>query len=181
MPSDCPECFGKNAKAGKQDRCKSCEYLESCKFCAEDDGSSCNRRRGHVSYERYSYSSEIASRPDEMPEATAEKDDLPEEADVRRIMEFLLDIDNYTAELVHDVLHGDVSCASELAKKRGISRQAIHRKIVDCCTEHPELRKLFITRLYRCRRLLTDSRRLTEQRKKHSAAEADDLQRRFDF
>ena len=158
MQSDCPECFGKPSAAGKLDRCKNCEFQESCKFCAEDDGSSCDRRLGHISYERFSYSREVSSAaPAPSQDAPAGTDDTDS---VRRVMGFLLDLDNYTAELVSDVLHGDVSTASELAKKRGITRQAVHRKIIDCCTQYPELRKLFITRLYRCRRILRDSKRL---------------------
>lgn len=158
MQSDCPECFGKRSATGKLDRCRCCEFQESCKFCAEDDGSSCESRLGHISYERYSYSKEVSyvdSDPDK--DLSYEPDDKD---GVRRVMEFLLDLDNYTAELVSDVLHGEVSTTSDLARKRGISRQAVHRKIVDCCTQYPELRKLFIARLYRCRRILRDSKRL---------------------
>lgn len=88
-------------------------------------------------------------------------------------MEFLLDLDNYTAELLSEIMHGDVSSASDLARKMGVSRQAVHRKIVDCCTLHPELRRLFITRLYRCRRLLTDSKRLSKKKNQN--------QMEFDF
>lgn len=128
-----------------------------------------------MSYERYSYSRDVAAAP-EVQEVSESKDD-----DVRMVMEFLLDIDNYSAELLSAVLHGDCTTTSDLARKFGVSRQAIHRKIVDCCTEHPELRRLFITRLYRCRRLLTDSRRLTAQREKRVAAAENDLQGRFDF
>ena len=159
MESDCPECFGKLVKTGTQDRCRNCEYQESCKFCSEDDGSNCDRRLGHISYEKYSYSKEVAS-PNTAPAEPESTPNSGDKEDVRRVMEFLLDIDNYTAELVSDVLHGEVSTTSDLARKRGISRQAIHRKIVDCCTLHPELRSLFITRLYRCRRILQDSKRL---------------------
>ena len=103
-----------------------------------------------------------------------EKDiDDGDDDDARRIMEFLLDLDNYTAELLSEIMHGDVSSASDLARKMGVSRQAVHRKIVDCCTLHPELRKLFITRLYRCRRLLTDSKRLSKKKNQN--------QMEFDF
>lgn len=159
MESDCPDCFGIDSKCGKLESCHSCEFQESCKLCAEDDGSRCNRRLGHVSYDRYSYSKEIAATPSPDPEPC----EPLEHADTRRVMEFLLDIDNYTAELVSEVLHGNVSTASDIARKMGVSRQAIHRKIVDCCHLHPELRKLFITRLYRCRRILTDSKRLSSK------------------
>jgi hypothetical protein len=36
----------------------------------------------------------------------------------------------------------------------------MHRKLIDCCHQHPHLRKLFITRLTRCRRILTNSSRI---------------------
>lgn len=163
MQSDCPECFGNSAKAGKTERCPACEFQDSCKFCAADNGDSCSRRSGHVSYERFSYSREVASQ-DSPPDALDDSGKTAPDDSLRRIMEFLLDIDNYTAELVSDVLHGNVSTTSDLAKKRGISRQAVHRKIVDCCTQYPELRKLFITRLYRCRRILRDSTRLKSKK-----------------
>ena len=160
MESDCPECFGNPSKSGRLDRCPSCEFRESCEFCAKDDGSSCDHRLGHVSYDRISYSREVASPAGDPPDDSP-KPALPNGSEeTLRVMEFLLDIDNYTAELLHEVLHGNCDTASDLARKFGVSRQAIHRKIVDCCTLHPELRQLFITRLYRCRRLLKDSKRL---------------------
>ena len=169
MESSCPQCFGSASEYGSM-RCSSCEFRESCKYCIDDDGSGCDRRLGHVSYERYSYSERVASSP---PEASEKDIDDGDDDDARRIMEFLLDLDNYTAELLSEIMHGDVSSASDLARKMGVSRQAVHRKIVDCCTLHPELRRLFITRLYRCRRLLTDSKRLSKKKNQN--------QMEFDF
>ena len=160
MESDCPECFGKPQKIGKQDSCRSCEFRESCEFCSKDDGSGCDRRLGHVSYERYSYSKETASSVGELPDDSPKSVSNIEDAGTLRVMEFLLDLDNYTAELLHEVLHGGCATASDLARKFGVSRQAIHRKIIDCCTLHPQLRQLFISRLYRCRRIMRDSKRL---------------------
>lgn len=157
---DCPECFGKPSKSGRLPGCPDCRYRESCAFCANDDGSSCNRRSGHVSYDRYSYSREVAAEP-QVPE-DCESLGEGDNASTQRVLEFLLDLDNYSAELLHEVLHGEANTASDLARKFGVSRQAVHRKIVDCCTLHPELRKLFISRLYRCRRLLRDSDRIKE-------------------
>ena len=155
----CPECFGKAAKSGKLETCPPCEFRESCAFCAADDGSSCDRRLGHVSYDRYAYSREAAA-PAVEPAAEPAPAPASGDAETLRVMEFLMDLDNYTAELLHEVLYGGCSTTSDLAKKFGVSRQAIHRKIIDCCTLHPELRQLFITRLYRCRRILSDSDRL---------------------
>lgn len=162
MDNDCPECFGKPDQHGKNPRCKRCEFSESCKFYCDDDGSSCNRNSGHVSYERYSYSEEIAA-PANIPNESESEENSDDEG-IRQVMEFLLDIDNYTAELLSAVLH-DPKCtsASALARKFGVARQSMHRKLIDCCHRHPELRKLFITRLTRCRRILTNSSRIDRQ------------------
>lgn len=169
MESNCPECFGKPSKSGQLHDCQSCEFSEACEFCAKDDGSGCDRRLGHVSYDRFSYSREASSPADEvLPRDTPS---LPESGDAEtlRVMEYLLDLDNYTAELLHEVLHGNCATASDIARNMGVSRQAIHRKIVDCCTLHPELRKLFISRLYRCRRILSDSKRLNRKIKRKNS------------
>lgn len=159
--SDCPECYGKIRLVGNLPECSKCEFTESCRYYAETE-SSCNTTSGHVSYDRYSYSKEVATK-DEIEYS----DDPVKDDEVLRIMEFLLDVDNYTAELLSAVLHEGCYNTVTLAKKFGVSRQAIHRKIIDCCHLHPELRKLFITRMSRCKRILSDSARLTKQRKKN--------------
>ncbi|MGE4300846.1 MAG: hypothetical protein AB7F40_04495 [Victivallaceae bacterium] len=155
---DCPVCFGKQDKFGKLPECETCEYTESCKFFI-DNGNGGDHRSGHVSYERYDYSEEVSYK--RTPDVVVDDAPLPDSDDdnVRQIVDYLLDIDNYSAELLSEVLHGGANTSSDLARKFGVSRQAIHRKLVDCCTSHPELRKLFITRLYRCRRILRDSER----------------------
>ena len=163
MDGDCPACFAK-FEVGSLQECKSCRFTESCKYCYENDDNSVNKRLGHVSYEKFCYSEDIASKADFAEDSECEKSDVDNNCDTRTIMEFLLDLDNYTAELVSEVLHGGCCTSSDLAKKFGVSRQAIHRKLVDCCTEHPELRKLFISRLYRCRRIMRNSERLEQKR-----------------
>lgn len=161
---DCPSCFGKKNLIGKTVNCAACQFFESCAYCSDNDGRECDKRSGHVSYEKYSFSRETASNPVENETDNDVVTSEENQGSVRQIMEFLLDIDNYTAELLHEVLHGDCDTTSKIAKKFGISRQAVHRKIVDCCTLYPELRKLFITRLYRCRRIMYDSARLERQK-----------------
>lgn len=170
---ECPECYGNPVKSGKIDACKSCVYRDSCALFVRTEPEM-EKRIGGVSFEHYSYSEEIADKP---KEPTDDKSD-PE---VLRVMEFLLDIDNYTAELASEVLHGNCNSSSDLAKKFGVSRQAIHRKLVDCCTQHPELRRLFITRLTRCRRILTDSERLKTQNARVQQKKHADEQMEFDF
>ena len=167
---DCPECFGSPQKSSTLD-CNSCEYSESCRYCSENALSDKSGSLGHVSYDRYSYSKDVACNDEDCVDETHNEED----DSVRRVIEFLLDIDNYSAELLSEVLHGNANTTSDLARKFGVSRQAIHRKIVDCCTLHPELRKLFIARLYNCRRIMRDSERINKLRNKNSQ------QMRFNF
>lgn len=157
--NDCPECYGKQDKCDKVQACRVCEYHESCRYFVDSNFS--DRASGQTSYEKIAYSKQVSSAPSNIPSEPLDSDDS-----TLRVMEFLLDVDNYTAELVSAVLHGNCNTTSDLGEKFGVSRQAIHRKIVDCCTQHPELRKLFYTRLYNCRRILTDSARLTKQKEK---------------
>lgn len=167
----CPPCFG-GSDSGKKSDCERCVFLESCRFYAES--SNCDRSTGDVSFDRYSYSSDVSSKPEECSDES-ESDSGVDNSIVGNggaleILEFLLDVDNYTAELLSEVLRG-ANSTEELAKKFGKSRQAIHRKLVDCCTEHPELRALFITRLFKCRRILSESERLKRRRLNAEARE----------
>ena len=171
---DCPKCYGDPSKYMALPACKQCEYRDSCGLFVRTEPEM-ERRIGGVSFERYSYSEEIADKPDDR------KHEEKTDSEVLRIMEFLLDVDNYSAELVSEVLHGNCSSSSDLAKHFGVSRQAIHRKLVDCCTRHPELRKLFITRLTRCRRILTDSERIKKQDERLLERKREDGQMEFDF
>lgn len=162
--SECPECFGKSGAVDTKTECQTCLYVDSCRYCANDDGR--DKKSGHVSYDRYSYSTEAADVPNQYAAQCYDDstDDSTDMTSTRQVLEFLLDIDNYTAELLHEVLHGNCNTTSQLAAKFGVSRQAIHRKIVDACTLYPNLRKLFMVRLYRCRRIMHDSDRLQKQR-----------------
>lgn len=169
----CPLCFGDSKRFDYENqKCKSCVYIESCNYIIKDDDK-LKGKANHVSYEHYSYSQAVSTK------ACQIKDDLDtgdnfENADLKEVLEFLLDVDNYTAELVHEVLRGNCNTASDLAKKFGISRQAIHRKLIDACTLHPQFRQLFISRLYRCRRVLSDSERI-QKIKNHNKKNIDQL------
>ena len=174
---DCPKCYGNPDSYRKLPDCEKCEYVESCGLFVRTEPDM-EKRIGGVSFERYSYSEDIAEKPHNEPE---EPEGHASDSEVLRIMEFLLDVDNYSAELASEVLHGNCTSSSDLAKRFGVSRQAIHRKLIDCCTEHPELRKLFITRLTRCRRILTDSDRLKKQDELKRQKRLADEQMEFDF
>lgn len=154
---DCPECFGKADRHGATPECSECEYLESCRVCCDIPDRKINRRSGHTSYERYSYSEEVAARetiPDDSPKPTARPRYTDD--DLQQLLAFMLRIDDYTLDILAQVLSGDMNTASDVARSFGVSRQAIHRKLVDSCTMHPELRKIFQAHLYRCKRILKD-------------------------
>lgn len=151
---DCPECF---ATPGGGSGCGGCEFAESCRYCAAT-GRSVNSRLGHVSYDRYEYSREAngANEANPPPDPASEvRIDY-----VRMVMNFLMSCDRYTLKLLQACLEEDVSTLADLGRQVGVSRQAVHRKLVDSCTEHPELREFFIAKLPRCSRLLRDSARI---------------------
>lgn len=156
-----PDCYGKRETCGNTENCPSCEFLESCRYFTRHDDKKINRGSGHVSFERYSYSSEIADRPAESEEELF--DSSPEsgsgkytDQDMIRLMEFMLRIDDYSLSLVENVISRNIITASDAARVYKVSRQAVHRKLLDSCRKYPELRMLFRASLYRCKRLRDD-------------------------
>ncbi len=168
---DCPECFGNRSRREKEPGCAVCEYSDSCRVCCEDDDSRINRRSGHVSYDRYCYSREIAQEAPAVEEISVAEPQYTSD-DLLQLLEFMLRIDDYSLDILSQVLAGNLNTASEVAKSFGVSRQAIHRKLVDSCTLHPELRKIFQAHLYRCRRILQDR----DRRKCSGPAKAEQLE-----
>lgn len=163
---DCPECFGKADRHGATPECSECEYLESCRVCCDIPDRKINRRSGHTSYERYSYSEEVAASetiPDDSPKPAARPRYTDD--DLRQLLEVLLRIDDYSLEILFEVMDGDIRSASDAAREFMVSRQAIHRKLMDSCIAHPVLKSIIKGYLQRCKKILKDhkKRRLEPQ------------------
>ena len=70
------------------------------------------------------------------------------------LVRFLCTIDDLTIELLDATLNGQARSAAEIGRAIGVTRQAVHRKLVDECCRHQELVGFFGLHLKRCRRIL---------------------------
>lgn len=158
-----PECF-ENLKFGKEPNCLTCEFAESCKLYSKTQPKM-ERRSGHVSYEALSFSKQVAEIPIEAetieliepvaaPQHEIDEKELKySDDDFLKLMMFMLRIDDYSLGVVESVINGNLLTASDAAKAFNVSRQAMHRKIVDSVRKHGELRAIFKINLSRCKKL----------------------------
>lgn len=167
--NDCPQCFGIASSCGQLPACTTCQYQESCRYCADNPAPGHSRRdtRGHhVSFEHYQYASEIAAEdkpPFDEPEQQAKAEyDRPiySNADLQHLLEFMLrGVDDYSLAIVECVLREEHTTASQVAKAFGVSREAMHRKLIDSCKQYPYLRDTLRCALYRCNLLANPENR----------------------
>lgn len=161
---ECPTCYGDAAAWGNTPACEKCPYLGSCKWYAENPDPYPDGERGKkehfVSYEAYAFSSEIADIPappepdDEQPENDPDEEPRFSVGDLRRLLEFLFrDLDDYSLSIVLCALRSESDSSADLARAFAVSREAIHRKLVDTCRDHPEIGTMLRGVLTRCARL----------------------------
>lgn len=152
------ECFGVGPK---DERCEDCEYRQACDVCLKMPDKKINLRMKGVSYDRFSFSSEVASEDDTPFEKMAKREQdearLADEQfsidDLKQVVEFLLRVDDYSYAILSEIVMENHTTASGVARKFGVSRQAMHRKIRDACVKYPELRQMLQIHLHRCRRI----------------------------
>ena len=147
MQNDSPECFGNDIT---KEECILCIYRESCKFCAEDN------RKIKSQDSKWYHSSEYIDNLNAAPETVLPVDISDKRTytrdEVIALSAFLLRIgkDRKLGKILNAKLMGAKSFA-EIARKEGVTRQAIHKRI------GKQLAKLFG---YKSRQL-TDSRILS--------------------
>lgn len=163
---DCPPCYGKYAEKGTD--CPDCVYLDSCKwYTLSDTGRSTHG--GVVSLEASGRLSEIEahtcreSRREGLPETQITLRDLAAFA------RYLLSLDDLSLGVIQDMISGKMTI-SEIAAGRGVSRQAVHHKLLRCIHYHPELGALFMALMPKLsaarRRMLRNNARTKKGEKK---------------
>lgn len=175
------ECFGDADRAGRLDRCESCQYSESCRVCADmPDGRVESRLPRTVSVEAAGDRAEFAR------EAKFEGRDIHDSRrrdfgweDMRRVMQWLLSMDDFTLDILSRLAGGGIDSASDLARAMGVRRQAVHRKLVDMCAEHPELCDMLRGYLPKCRRIAEHRR--SGKNRQHFRRRPDDGGRQMEF
>lgn len=172
MSDQCPACFGVEQKIVKP-VCISCEFREACKVCRDMPDKKINRLLGFVSYDRFSYSREVADETGKPGDVHEEGELLKQQRyytqeDLMYILSFLLKVDDYSLQILSEIVVKGRTLASDVARDFGVSRQAIHRKIRDSCIKYPELREMFKAYLYRCKSIINKraNRNSVEKRKR---------------
>lgn len=155
--NDAPECWGKY-RAGAAS-CRECDYPESCRYCAETE-SRMNRPLGGQDFDSVAeWAPDLA---DDRHIPGNEPEDFPENAvphsagDFAGFLNFLLHLDNYTLGILAEIIAPSSDrkrfTVAELARIHGISRQGMHRKLLDTARKSPELAGLLAMTVRKIRR-----------------------------
>ena len=153
------QCFGEYAGAL---RCRRCEYRKSCEYYTNTRSSAGRPHCESVSYEAIAdWHSEVADNSSIPGESEENEQQYLTIDKLAEFFKYLLNLDKCTLELLKLLFddnceRSEMPSIAELAAKRGCSRQAVHRKILNIIGEHPELSRLFSLTL---RHLPRDRRR----------------------
>ena len=140
------ECYGKN-----------CDELELCRWCRWK--ASCRvyeffpqkENRGHmVSYEQIENWCEQVADKSPLPGDTLEEKEsekiTPEQ--ILQFFRYILSLDAKTISMLSRIFasydnEGEACSVQELADDLGLTRQAVHTRILKTISKHPELRNVF--------------------------------------
>lgn len=192
---DCPTCYGVSASCGKLADCSFCEFADSCRWYIDNPDPEPNGERSsrghHVSFEAVQFSEEVAEIPDKSPEAPEELEQAKDEGDKPKYSEndfkhllefFLVGVDDYSLAIVLCAMREDNHSAADLARAFDVSREAMHRKLLDTCKKHPEIGFMLRGVLQRCVCLSKpELRHAIAGRRTDQATELNQNQMEFDF
>lgn len=147
MKNECPECFGRSSCPAGQETRRQCEYAESCALyaqagAAEKAQDAAARHLIHI--EAGGYAVDEAA----LTYAAAQNEGLPQYVVSLRglasFLKYLLSLDDLTLGVIQEVTRRQQTTIKEIADAAGLSRQAVHWKIMDVIRHRPELSVLFI-------------------------------------
>lgn len=160
-----PECWGKYDKCSQP-----CEYAEACRLCTETEPAM-NRPIYGQDYDSVAgWAPDLADYshiPGDAPEEEEEPTSATQtSADLAGFLNFILHLDDYTlgilAEIIAPSREAKRYSVAEIARIHGISRQGMHRKMLDVARKSPELAALLamtVKKIRRARREFTAPRR----------------------
>ena len=119
--------------------CRECLWWESCKYLTDEPKEIYPLGKKMVSIER------IYSIPDDQ---NSEESNNEEQITIDELAEFfnwLIRCDEYTLGIIQELIISPEITVSQLAAKHGVTRQAMHRKILSVIGRKKELSTLFLT------------------------------------
>lgn len=180
MLDDEIKCYGHYSRAGK---CASCEYLASCQMYTQTEGRM-EKPLGGQDYDAAApFAEDMADLSNIPGNDTEEETSRREEAfapDLAAFFSFILHLDNYTLGILAEIISPSkagtrLSCA-EISRIHGISRQGMHRKLIDTVRKSPELSSLLACVLMKVRKARSDFRAAEN----HTASESAQMEFPFD-
>ena len=133
-------CYG-NYKGGSD--CHDCVYSESCQWYSLNPDTTQSRRGGTCSLE----ASKTAGDCSATAFADAQQQGLPPVKltlrDLATFARYLLLLDDLTLGILQDIFAGKITVA-EVAEDAGLSRQAVHRKMISDIARRPEISILYM-------------------------------------
>ena len=136
------ECFGHY----KVKSCGNCIYGESCRLVsAAPNPDFAGKIRNPVSIEKNTGRIHSEHTPIMPKFAENFTDAAPglERSDLAEVLLYLLALDDNTLSLLQEIIANPALTQSELARKRGVSRQRINTALLHACKKNPELENLF--------------------------------------
>ncbi len=162
---DAPECWGKFAEGAD---CPDCLYAAACRLFTETEPAM-NAAVGGQDYDSVEDWAEDLADHSHTPGMEPEhaEDDAPAGSlDLAGFLMFLLRLDDYTlgilAEIIAPSQTGRRCSVADLARIHGISRQGMHRKVLDVARKSPELCSLLrmtVKKIQKARREFSAPRR----------------------
>lgn len=158
-----PDCWGKfNADCV-------CEYSEACRLFTETEPAM-TRPIGGQDYDDVADWAEDLADHDHTPGCEPEEPEAATTApDLAGFLNFILHLDDYTlgilAEIIAPSRIGKRYSVADLARIHGISRQGMHRKMLDVARKSPELCSLLgmtVKKIQKARRDFTAPRRVRQ-------------------
>ena len=140
-------CYGKFSNGTT---CPSCEYCDSCRYYTAS-ARGIDRNLGFASIELVK--EHVLSLADPcLPPGVFPPDPGPEPRfgiqEIAAFLHYLMGLDGYTLDILRELIvpgSGREPTVAELSRMRGISRQAMHRKLLRLSISHPELGTLLHT------------------------------------
>jgi hypothetical protein len=133
------KCFG-DYSARKVD-CQLCKYQESCKYSTKNKSEI--KKSYAVSFDDISYSEEYASKAEILFDEPESDEKEYSKKDLKELINFFVHKDKYTLETLFEVCKKPRQSIADMAKKRGITRQGMHRKVVEDGARHKEIKKVY--------------------------------------
>ncbi len=131
-----------NGKYGnwKPDCPESCEYFDSCKYYSgETNPDSARKVRNAVKFEKVEKRIAKARAPKQQSVAP----DISQFSGLAEMFQYIISLDDNTCAAICEIIANPYSTQSEIARRRGVSRQRINTSLLYACKAHPELVPLF--------------------------------------